>query len=73
MPQFYAASRCVTPRLTLSIADVIFCSRTVFMLNLVCFGEELKEWWWWKWGGGRGGMVEIVIGNQVDRLWGRDF
>jgi len=39
----------------------------------VCFGEELKEWWWWKWGGGRGGMVEIVIGNQVDRLWGRDF
>jgi len=40
---------------------------------LVCFGEELKEWWWWKWGGGRGGMVEIVIGNQVDRLWGRDF
>jgi len=68
MPQFCAASRCVTPRLTSSIADVIFCLRTVFILNLVCFGEELKEWWWWKWGGWsrrNGGNCDRQSGRSV--------
>ena len=58
--------------LTAETASRIFCSFTVAIANLVCFGKELVEWWKIQMQGLEIRYASHDVHCGVVALWGRD-